>query len=83
MSKQRIEVDAINGYHAQNIEALLQQLDREEAIVVIKNAHMLTAKAFYCLHDFLQDDSKRIDLTLVSSELEKIFPPLLGNTQID
>lgn len=83
MSKQRIEVDAIGGYRVQDIEALLNRIDGQEAIVVIKNAHMLTAKAFYRLHDFLQDDSKRIDLTLVSSELEKIFPPLLGNAQIE
>ncbi|MBW4692241.1 MAG: hypothetical protein KME27_10790 [Lyngbya sp. HA4199-MV5] len=78
-----IEFDAqAEGYQAEDIEQLLKQISKSAAclstVVILKNAHYLTTKAFSLLHDYLQKHSTRVLMVLISSDRSRIFPPLLA-----
>lgn len=76
--KKLVEMDAIDGYHVQDIESVLSQVKETDSFLIIKNAHLLTAKAFYYLHEFLSSrKSQGLNCLLISDEFDKIFPPVL------
>lgn len=84
-----IDFDAQNGYQAENIQQLFDDISSkdEPVVVLFKNAHLLTTKAFGLLYDYLKHrnasdlpKTKNV-FVLVSSDKSKIFPPLLEFVQ--
>lgn len=74
-----VEFDAQESYEAHDIQELLAQVSRtrNSTVVILKNAHYLTTKAFITLYEYLQQKSNDVTFLLVSSDESKIFPPLL------
>ena len=80
LCQELIEFDASSRYHAEDIQQLLAEVDavNQYTVVVLKNAHYLTTKAFAILYEYLQrKPSKEAVFILVSSDRSRIFPPLL------
>lgn len=80
--KQAIEYDAEEAYEAKDAENLITSVreslvDGERTLVVLKNAHLLTTKAFSVLYDYISGSRDNVAFALVSSDRDKIFPPLL------
>lgn len=79
-----IDFDAHTAYEAKDIENLISQVQETLAgdktakpVVVLKNAHFLTTKAFTVLNNYIRNSNDAISLVIVSSDKSKIFPPLL------
>jgi hypothetical protein len=79
-----IDFDAHTAYEAEDIENLISQVQQTLAenktakpVVVLKNAHYLTTKAFAVLNNYIRNSHPDISLVIVSSDKSKIFPPLL------
>lgn len=79
-----IDFDAQTAYEAKDIEGLIAQIQAtltqsqtESPVVVLKNAHYLTTKAFAILNDYIRNSHLGASLIIVSSDRSKIFPPLL------
>ncbi|MCL1463065.1 hypothetical protein [Argonema galeatum] len=80
LCQELIEFDALSRYHAEDIQRLLAEVEvaTQYTVVVLKNAHYLTTKAFGILYEYLQKQpSKDVVFILVSSDRSRIFPPLL------
>lgn len=86
---QVIDFDAISAYEAKDIESLINQIQEtligtegRKVVVLLKNAHYLTTKAFVILYNYLSESlSDNAVFVLVSSDRSKIFPPLLDLVQ--
>lgn len=83
-----IEFDAQVSYEAKDIENLIKQTkialsesSDTKVVVILKNAHHLTTKAFSVLYNYIQESNSSLVLILVSWEKAKIFPPLLDYVQ--
>lgn len=83
-----IDFDAALAYKASDVEELITQIEAALAevedtkvVVVVKNAHYLTTKAFSVLYNYICKPSSDVFLVLVSSDKSKIFPPLLNYVQ--
>jgi DNA polymerase III gamma/tau subunit len=83
-----IDFDAQSAYHASDIEKLINQIqtalteaEGRKVVVVLKNAHYLTMKAFSVLYDYIREPHSNVVLVLVSSDKSRIFPPLLEYVQ--
>ena len=78
-----IEFDAAQGFEADDIERLLLMLKGapEPVNLTLRAAHLLTAKAFAVLCQFLSSRSKEITLSFADSDKARIFPPLLEMAQ--
>jgi DNA polymerase III gamma/tau subunit len=82
---QIVDFEATSAYEAQDIERLIEQIntllaDSEDSRVVIllRNAHYLTTRAFVILYNYIREPfSKNAVFVLVSSNKSRIFPPLL------
>ena len=79
-----IDFDAHTAYEAEDIENLISQVQQTLAenktakpVVVLKNAHYLTTKAFAVLDNYIRNSHSAVSLVIVSSDKSKIFPPLL------
>ena len=79
-----IDFDAKTAYEAKDIEGLIAQIQTtltqnqtKSPVVVLKNAHYLTTKAFAILNDYIRSSQNIASLIIVSSDRSKIFPPLL------
>jgi DNA polymerase III gamma/tau subunit len=77
-------LDAATAYDASDIEALINQIqasvvenEGRKVVVVLKNAHYLTMKAFSILYNYIREPHSDVVLVLVSSDKSRIFPPLL------
>lgn len=76
-----IDFDAQKAYEAKDVENLISQVQETligntRLVVVLKNAHYLTTKAFAILDEYFRNQS-RVSLLVVCSDKSKIFPPLL------
>lgn len=86
---QIIDFEAIEGYEAQDIERLIEQIetllaqsDASKVVVLLRNAHYLTTRAFAILHNYIQEPiSQNVVFVIVSADKSKIFPPLLDFVQ--
>ncbi|WP_041233065.1 hypothetical protein [Cylindrospermum stagnale] len=86
---QVIDFDAVDAYEAKDIEKLVNQIQtllttdkNSKVVVLLRNAHYLTTKAFAVLYSYLrQQPSGDVVLILVSADKSKIFPPLLDFVQ--
>ncbi|MBW4635756.1 MAG: hypothetical protein KME30_28920 [Iphinoe sp. HA4291-MV1] len=85
---QAIDFDAINGYEAQDVERLINQVrdsgaeSGRKTVVVLRNAHYLTTQAFATLYNYIrQPIQEHVVLVLVSADKSRIFPPLLDFVQ--
>ncbi|MCC5640343.1 hypothetical protein LC593_31825 [Nostoc sp. CHAB 5844] len=86
---QIIDFEATNGYESQDIETLIIQVgvllaspDSSRVVVLLRNAHYLTSRAFSILYDYIRSPiSARCIFVLVSTDKSKIFPPLLNLVQ--
>ncbi|MBG1269429.1 hypothetical protein [Nostoc sp. WHI] len=83
-----IEFDAQVSYEAKDIENLIKQTkialsesSKTKVVVILKNAHYLTTKAFSVLYNYIRESNSSLMLILVSCEKAKIFPPLLDYVQ--
>lgn len=83
-----IDFDAQSAYQASDIEKLINQIqtalteaEGRKVVVVLKNAHYLTMKAFSVLYDYIRELHSNVVLVLVSSDKSRIFPPLLEYVQ--
>lgn len=76
-----IDFDAQTAYGASDIENLINQIRVSakggKVVVVLKNVHYLTMKAFSVLYNYIREAPKDVVLVLVSSDKSRIFPPLL------
>ncbi|MBE9213647.1 MAG: hypothetical protein HC836_15990 [Richelia sp. RM2_1_2] len=79
-----IDFDAHTAYKAEDIENLISQVQQllaenktAKPVVVLKNAHYLTTKAFAVLNNYIRNSHSTVSLVIVSSDRAKIFPPLL------
>lgn len=79
-----IDFDARQKYQASDIEQLLiqvqnrnQSMELEKVVVLLKNAHYLTTKAFVVLYDYIRQNPSINVIFIVSGDKSKIFPPLL------
>ena len=79
-----IDFDAQSAYQASDIEELINQIQAalteakgRKVVVVLKNAHYLTIKAFSALYNYIRELHSNVVLVLVSSDKSRIFPPLL------
>lgn len=80
-----IDFDALEGYQAEDIQRLIAQVKQASpsTVVLLRNAHYLTAKAFAILYRYIQQElSDNVIFILVSSDQSKIFPPLLECVQL-
>lgn len=59
------------------IQAALTEAEGRKVVVVLKNAHYLTMKAFSVLYNYIREPHSNVVLVLVSSDKSRIFPPLL------
>ncbi|YAF99304.1 MAG: hypothetical protein AB3A66_29590 (plasmid) [Nodularia sp. CChRGM 3473] len=86
---QIIDFEATEGYEAQDIERLIEQIktlltqsDMSRVVVLLRNAHYLTTSAFALLYNYIrQPISSNVVFVLVSADKSKIFPPLLDFVQ--
>ncbi len=86
---QIIDFDAISAYEAKDIEGLVNQIQEtfikaegRKVVVLLRNAHYLTTKAFVILYNYVRESlSGDAVFVLVSSDKSKIFPPLLDFVQ--
>lgn len=83
-----IDFDAANAYEASDVEGLINQIqttlaetEDKKVVVVLKNAHYLTTKAFSVLYNYIRKPHLNVVLVLVSSDKSRIFPPLLEYVQ--
>lgn len=83
-----IDFDAQSAYQASYIEKLINQIqtalteaEDTNVVVVLKNAHYLTMKAFSVLYDYIRELHFNVILILVFSDKSRIFPPLLEYVQ--
>ncbi|MBO3463095.1 hypothetical protein G7B40_038005 [Aetokthonos hydrillicola Thurmond2011] len=84
-----IDFDAVNGYEAKDVEQLIQQVKasgvgaaQRRVVVLLRNAHYLTTRAFAILYDYIREPlSSHVVLVLVSTDQSRIFPPLLDFVQ--
>ncbi|GJD23949.1 hypothetical protein RIVM261_089050 [Rivularia sp. IAM M-261] len=80
-----IDFDAQTAYEASDIEDLINQIrvstKGRKVVVVLKNAHYLTMRAFSVLYNYIREAPKDVVLVLVSSDKSRIFPPLLEYVQ--
>jgi DNA polymerase III gamma/tau subunit len=83
-----IDFDAQIAYEASDVEALINQIqaflvenEGRKVVVVLKNAHYLTMRAFSVLYNYIREPHSDIVLVLVSSDKSRIFPPLLEYVQ--
>lgn len=79
-----IDFDAHMAYKAEDIENLISQVQRllaenktTKPVIVLKNVHYLTTKAFAVLNNYIRNSKDTVSLVIVSSDRAKIFPPLL------
>ncbi|BAZ16775.1 hypothetical protein NIES4071_86530 [Calothrix sp. NIES-4071] len=76
-----IDLDAQTAYETSDIENLINQIQVSakggKVVVVLKNAHYLTMKAFSVLYNYIREAPKDVVLVLVSSDKSRIFPLLL------
>jgi hypothetical protein len=75
-NKTFIEWNAVTGDRESDIKSVIESIDSDNTIIVIKNAHLLTTAAFNCLQQFIEENPT-VNLILVSDEPDKIFPPLI------
>ncbi|HLP90187.1 MAG TPA: hypothetical protein VK184_16565 [Nostocaceae cyanobacterium] len=86
---QVIDFDAITAYEAQDIEQLINQIQTtlknnagSKVVVLLRNAHYLTTKAFAILYNYIREQlANNLVFILVSTDKSKIFPPLLDFVQ--
>lgn len=78
-----IEFDATQGFESDDIERLLSMLKEasEPVSLTLRSAHLLTAKAFSVLTQFLVSEQREVALSFVESDETRIFPPLLEMAQ--
>jgi DNA polymerase III gamma/tau subunit len=83
-----IDFDAATAYEASDVEALINQIqvslvenEGRKVVVVLKNAHYLTMRAFSVLYNYIREPQSDVVLVLVSSDKSRIFPPLLEYVQ--
>jgi hypothetical protein len=89
LCKQVIDFNATTAYEAKDIEQLINQVQvsletnsGSKVVVLLRNAHYLTTKAFAVLYNFIrQQISDNLVFILVSADKSKIFPPLLDFVQ--
>ncbi|MFB2918645.1 MULTISPECIES: hypothetical protein [Aerosakkonema] len=80
LCQELIEFDASSRDRADDIQQLLPEVEAatQSRVVVLKNAHYLTTKAFAILYEYLREKSSNdVVFILVSSDRSRIFPPLL------
>ncbi|MCM0589501.1 MAG: hypothetical protein KA716_04280 [Gloeotrichia echinulata DEX184] len=79
------EATNANAYEAQDIERLLEQIktllaqtEGSKVVVLLRNAHFLTTRAFGILYNYIRSPiSANAVFVLVSTDKSRIFPPLL------
>jgi hypothetical protein len=83
-----IDFDASTAYEASDVEELilrvqtaLSVIDGGKVVVVLKNAHYLTTRAFSILYNYVRELHTDVVLVIVSSDKSRIFPPLLEYVQ--
>ncbi|WP_341529951.1 hypothetical protein WKK05_11930 [Nostoc sp. UHCC 0302] len=82
---QIIDFEATQAYEAQDIERLIEQTktllaqsQSSKVVVLLRNAHYLTTRAFAILYNYIREPiSSNVVFVLVSADKSKIFPPLL------
>ncbi|BAZ13221.1 hypothetical protein NIES4071_50600 [Calothrix sp. NIES-4071] len=88
---QAIDFDATNTYEAKDVERLINQIqaylaetENRKVVVLLRNAHCLTTKAFALLYSYIRESrASSVVFVLVSTDKSKIFPPLLDFVQSD
>ncbi|MEA5505948.1 hypothetical protein VB735_23085 [Halotia wernerae UHCC 0503] len=86
---QIIDFEATDAYEAQDIETLIEQVkallaevESSKVVVLLRNAHYLTTRAFAILYNYIREPiSSNVVFVLVSADKSKIFPPLLDLVQ--
>lgn len=86
---QIIDFEAAEAFEAKDIESLLEQIKSTQTqteafkvVVLLRNAHYLTTRAFAILYNYIQEPiSDNVVFVLVSADKSKIFPPLLDFVQ--
>ncbi|MBA3920200.1 MAG: hypothetical protein H0X31_00255 [Nostocaceae cyanobacterium] len=89
LCEQVIDFDAVGAYEAGDIELLIEQIQttlneakNRKVVVLLRNAHYLTTRAFVVLYNYVRDSlSKNTVFVLVSTDESRIFPPLLDFVQ--
>jgi DNA polymerase III gamma/tau subunit len=84
LCEQIIDFEAAKAYEAKDIEGLIEQVKTSLAesqgskvVVLLRNAHYLTTRAFAILYNYIQEPiSTNVVFVLVSADKSKIFPPL-------
>ncbi|BAZ71411.1 hypothetical protein NIES4106_62080 (plasmid) [Fischerella sp. NIES-4106] len=80
-----IDFDAQSAYEASDIENLINNIqttsEGRKVVVILKNAHYLTMRAFSVLYNYIREANSSVVLVLVSSDKSRIFPPLLEYVQ--
>ncbi|GAA6623403.1 hypothetical protein [Scytonema sp. NUACC26] len=86
-----IDFDAARGYEAEDVKQLINQvqtslseIENSKILVLLRNAHYLTTKAFAVLYNYIRESSTtNVVFVLISTDKSKIFPPLLDYVQND
>jgi hypothetical protein len=84
LCEQTIDFDATQGYQAKDVENLIVQIqiysqspNSGKVVVLLKNAHYLTTRAFGVLYNYIRQGSTQNVIFVVLGDKSKIFPPLL------
>ncbi|MEH1871087.1 hypothetical protein [Nostoc sp.] len=91
LCEQIIDFEAAEAYEVNDIEGLIKQVktylaesEGKKVVVLLRNAHYLTTRAFAILYNYIQEPiSTNVVFVLVSADKSKIFPPLLDFVQHD
>lgn len=75
--KKLIEWNAENGYEYSDIFPLIQLALSSPSILLFRNSHLITTKAFNALYKLMEEEKSTFILILKSSEPEKVHPELL------
>ncbi|MEC4816248.1 MAG: hypothetical protein SAK29_23725 [Scytonema sp. PMC 1069.18] len=86
-----MDFDAARGYEAEDVKQLinkvqtsLSEIENSKILVLLRNAHYLTTKAFAVLYNYIRESSTtNVVFVLISTDKSKIFPPLLDYVQND
>ncbi|QSJ19142.1 hypothetical protein JYQ62_10640 [Nostoc sp. UHCC 0702] len=86
---QIIDFEAAEAFEAKDIESLIEQIESFQTqaqafkiLVLLRNAHYLTTRAFAILYNYIREPiSDNVVFVLVSADKSKIFPPLLDFVQ--